>query len=190
MDFKWHLETAWNQTLKYLSPLIIMTLILVIVSSVTFGILTMVMMAGYINAILQMLRDDRPPQIQDLFSKMNLFLPLFIFSIAAAIIISIGFKLLVLPGLSFACALAFGCLYVIPLMVDQKLGIIQAIKSSWDMAMKNNIADQVVVTILYVGLISIGISTLGIGIFLTHPFATVFIGSVYLEKQKQIFPPQ
>ena len=185
MDFKSHLEVAWHQTLKYLAPLILMTLVMVIVSMATLGILALVMMAGYIHAILQMIRNGRQPQIQDLFSTMNLFLPLLAFSIVAAVAIIIGMKMFVLPGLAVICALAFGCLYMVPLMVDRHMGLVDAIKTSWQLAVKDNPADQIVVAILFLGFIAIG-SSVFIGTLLTQPFAMVFLMSVYLEKVKSL----
>ncbi len=47
MNFKNHLETAWNQTLQFIAPLIFMTLVMFVVSSLTLGILAPVAMAGY-----------------------------------------------------------------------------------------------------------------------------------------------
>ena len=185
MDFKTHLETAWHQTLKHLAPLLLMTLVLVIVSVVTLGILTLVMMAGYVHAILLMLRNDRQPQIQDLFSQMNLFLPLLGFYIVIAIAIFVGMSLFVLPGLAVICALAFGCLYILPLMTDRGMGLIDAIKVSWQISMQDNLADQIVISILFIGLIAIGGSVF-IGTLLTQPFAMVFLVSVYLEKVQGI----
>ena len=185
MDFKSHLEVAWHQTLKYLAPLILMTLVMVIVSMVTLGILALVMMAGYIHAILQMIRNGRQPQIQDLFSTMNLFLPLLAFSIVAAVAIIIGMQMFVLPGLAVICALAFGCLYMVPLMVDRHMGLVDAIRTSWQLAVKDNPADQIVVAILFLGFIAIG-SSVFIGTLLTQPFAMVFLMSVYLEKVKSL----
>ena len=185
MDFKTHLETAWHQTLKYIAPLILMTLVMVVVSIVSVGILAMTMMAGYIKSILEMMRHDRQPQIQDLFSRFDLFLPLFGFSVGAAIAVAIGFNLLILPGLALVCLLAFGCLYMIPLMVDREMGLLEAIKTSWHISTQDNLADQVVVAILYVGFISIGVSTFGLGTLITQPFATVFLIGVYLEKQNK-----
>ena len=184
MDFKTHLETAWHQTLKYLAPLILMTLVMVVISMATAGILALTMMAGYVQAIVDMMRNDRPPRIQDLFSRIDLFFPLLVFSIGAAMAVAIGFKLLILPGLAVACFLAFGCLYVIPLMVDRGMGLMDAIKTSWQMAIQDNLADQVVVAILYVGFVSVGLSTFGLGTLITQPFATVFLISVYFEKHK------
>jgi hypothetical protein len=185
MDFKSHLEIAWHQTLKNLAPLILMTLVWVIISTVTLGILSLAMMAGYIQSILKMMRHDRQPQIQDLFSAMNLFLPLLAFSIIAAVVIGIGLKMFVLPGLAVICALAFGCLYMVPLMVDRRLGLVDAVKASWQLATQDNLADQVVVAILFLGFIAIG-SSVFIGTLLTQPFALVFLISVYLEKIKSL----
>lgn len=188
MNFKSHLEVAWQQTLKYLAPLILMTLVWVIVSTVTLGILALVMMAGYIRSILQMIRHDRQPQIKDLFSTMGLFLPLLAFSIVTAVVIAIGLNLFVLPGLAVICAVAFGFLYMVPLMVDRGQGLVDAVKTSWQLATQDNLADQVVVVILFLGFIAIG-SSVFIGTLLTQPFAMVFLVSVYMEKIKSLDAP-
>jgi membrane-anchored glycerophosphoryl diester phosphodiesterase (GDPDase) len=188
MDFKKHLETAWNLTLKNLAPLILMTLVLIVLGSLTLGILAPVMMAGYFQSILTMIRNGRQPIIQDLFSEMSLFLPLLGFSIVAFIAVIVGFMLFVLPGMAVVFAVAFGCLYLIPLMTDQKMGLVDGLKKSWEMAMQPNIADHVVVAILYVGLIAVG-SSVFIGMLLTMPFATVFLASVYRERMAEDQPP-
>jgi len=181
MDFKKHLENAWNQTLKHLVQLILMTLVMSVVSVLTMGILAPVLLAGYFQSILLMMRDGRAPNIQDLFSQMNLFLPLLGFSIVVFIAMMVGFMLFVLPGIAVVCLIAFGCLYMLPLMTDKKLGLIDAVKKSWQMATQGNVADHVVVVILFVGLIAIG-SSVFVGTLLTQPFATVFVLSVYLER--------
>jgi membrane-anchored glycerophosphoryl diester phosphodiesterase (GDPDase) len=92
-----------------------------------------------------------------------------------------GFFLFVLPGLAVLFAVTFSCIYMIPLMTDKKMGLIDAIKSSWTMAFANGLADHIVVVILFIGLMAIGTSVF-IGTLLTQPFATVFLISVYLEK--------
>ncbi len=183
MDFKKHLETAWNLTLKHIVNLLLMTLVMLVVSFLTLGILAPVTMAGYMHSILLMMRDGREPRIEDLFSQMRLFLPLLGFSIVVFIATMVGFMLLVLPGLAILIAITFGCLYMIPLMIDKEMGLIDAAKTSWQMAFKENVADHVVVVILFVGLMAIG-SAVFIGTLFTQPFATVFLISVYLEKVK------
>lgn len=181
MDFKKHLETAWNITLQHIVILILMTLITLAVSFLTLGILAPVVMAGFTQAIIQLMRDGKEPRIKDLFSQMKLFLPLLGFSIAVFIVTMMGFFLFVLPGLAVLFAVTFSCIYMIPLMTDKKMGLIDAIKSSWTMAFADGLADHIVVVILFIGLMAIGTSVF-IGTLLTQPFATVFLISVYLEK--------
>ena len=181
MDFKAHFETAWGLTLRYIAPLILMTLVLFVVSGITLGVLAPVTMAGYMHAILRMVREGREPRIQDIFSHMRLFLPLFLLGLVFFVATMIGFALLVLPGFLILLAIAFGCLYVLPLMTDKGLGVVEAIRESVRMSTGKNTLDQVVVMIVYVGLCSVGGSVF-IGWLFTQPFATVFLLSVYEEK--------
>lgn len=181
MDFKLHLEKAWGLTLKHIVPLILMTIVMLVVSFFTLGILAPVMMAGYFQAIIQMTRTGREPVIGDLFSQMRLFLPLLVFSILVFIATMIGFMLLFLPGLIVVLGVTFGCLYMLPLMTDKQMGLMDAIKLSWQMATRDAIADHVVVVILFVGLLAIG-SSVFIGTLFTQPFATVFVVSIYLDR--------
>jgi membrane-anchored glycerophosphoryl diester phosphodiesterase (GDPDase) len=181
MDIKKHLEIAWNLTLKNIVPLILMTLVMLVVSFFTLGILAPVMLAGYMQSILLMVRNGREPSIGDIFSEMRLFLPLLGFGIVAFIAIMIGFTLFFLPGLALILALTFGCFYMLPLMTDRRMGLVDAIKESWQMAVKGNVADHVVVVILYVALVAIG-SSIFIGSLFTLPFGTILLISVYLER--------
>ena len=181
MNFKKHLETAWNQTLQFIAPLIFMTLVMFVVSSLTLGILAPVAMAGYIQSILLILRDGREPKIQDIFSQMRLFLPLFGFGIVVFLLTLIGFVLFVLPGVLFIFVVLFFCFYMIPLMTDQKLGLIEAIKKSYAMSMEGNKLDHLVAIILFVGITAIG-SSIFIGLLFTQPLAMIFFVSVYEEK--------
>ncbi len=184
MDFKKHLEAAWNTTLQHIAMLILMTFVSLVVSCLTIGLLFPVVMAGFIHAIIRLMRDGREPRIEDLFSQMRYFLPLCGFSVVVLIAVVVGFFLLVLPGLAVIFAVTFGCIYMLPLMTDRQMGLVDAIKTGWKMAFDDSIADHIVVVILFVGLISIGTSIF-VGILLTQPFAFVFLVSVYLEKTDQ-----
>lgn len=187
MDFKHHLETAWSVTLQHIAMLILITLAALVVSCLTLGILSPVVMAGFTHAVVLMMREGRQPRIEDLFSQMRLFLPLFGFSVVAAIAIAVGLFLLVLPGLAVVFAVTFSCLYLLPLMTERHLSLGDALKTSWNMAFDDSLADHIVMVILFIGLISIGFSVF-VGILLTGPFAVVFLISVYLEKVGA--PPQ
>jgi hypothetical protein len=181
MDFKKHLEIAWNYSLKYLVPLVLMTLVMFAVSALSLGILAAVTMAGYMQSIIDMLRSGREPKIKDLFSRMHLFLPLLVFSVLVALVVFVGFTLLVVPGFLLMLAIGFTCLYMLPLMTDQDLGIVAAIKKSYAMAFSENLAENGVVAILYFAFVFIGGSVF-IGALFLQPFATVFLMSVYEEK--------
>ena len=180
MDFKAHIETAWNLTLKHILPLIIMTLVMVIISGLSLGILAPVTLAGYMHSILLMLRDQREPKVQDLFSHMRLFFPLLGFAIVAVILTLIGFVLLMIPGIIIALAISFFCLYMIPLMTDQNLGLMPAIKQSSSMVTKDKTLEHIIVLIIFLGISWIG-SFVVIGWLFTQPLATTFLISVYGE---------
>ena len=186
MDFKKHLETAWKVTLKFIAPLIVMTLVMVIVSVLTLGVLAPVIMAGYMQAVLLILIEGREPKLQDIFSEMRLFFPLLAFEIVVFIVMMIGYLLLILPGILFVIAVSFCCLYMLPLMTDRKFRLIDAIKESYSMTMKGNMVDSIAVFIIFIGLLVIG-SSVFIGFLFTQPFASVFLLSVYEEKLKK-FP--
>jgi len=181
LDFKGHLEKSWKLTIKYIAPLIIMTLVMFLVCFLTLGVLSFVMMAGYFHSILLMLREGREPQLKDLFSYMRLFFPLLGFAVVVFIAAFIGFALFFFPGLAVVLAVSYCCLFMLPLMTDGNLGLMKAIKASYSMVMERNMTDMVAVYIIFVGLITAG-SSIFIGFLFTQPFATVFLISIYEEK--------
>jgi len=189
MDFKFHLEKSWNTFTAFLPSLLISTLALVGISIVTLGILTPVCTAGYMQSLLQAIRDNRKPEVGDLFSQMRLFLPLLALAVLVFLILMVGFAMLVLPGIIAAIALTFFCIYVLPLMTDRNMGLIDAVKESSRMALKEPILEHAVVIALYLGITALGQSVI-IGILFTQPFATLFILSAFLERSNLEIPEQ
>jgi 4-hydroxybenzoate polyprenyltransferase len=180
MDFKRHIETAWNLTLGNIVALIIMTLVMVAVSALTLGIMAPVTMAGYTQSLLQLIRNKREPRVQDLFSHMNLFLPLLGFGLAVFVATAIGFMLLFLPGVIIVVAVMFSCIYMLPLMTDKQMGLVDAIKESYAMARRADLVDHVVVVVIFTAITMIG-GTVFIGVLFTQPLATLFLLSTYEE---------
>jgi hypothetical protein len=84
-------------------------------------------------------------------------------------------------------AVSFFCLYMLPLMTDRRMGLVDAIKESARMAMGGAVMDHVVVVILFLGVTAVGGSVF-IGSLFTQPFATLFIMSVYLERAGSLPP--
>jgi hypothetical protein len=185
MDFKYHLEKSWNTFTAFLPALLISTLALIGISIVTLGILAPVCTAGYVQSLLLAIRDNRKPEVGDLFSRMYLFLPLLGFSLLAVLVVMLGMVMLVLPGIIAVLALAFFCLYLLPLMTDEELGLIEAVKQSGRMAMQDPVVDHLVVVALYLGITALGQSVI-LGMLFTQPFATLFILSAYEERRRLI----
>lgn len=188
MDFKRHIETAWNLTLGNVVSLILLTLVMVAVSSLTLGILAPVTMAGYTQSLLQLIRNGREPKVQDLFTHMNLFLPLLGFGIAVFVATSIGFMLLFLPGIIIVVAITFCCIYMMPLMTDKNMGLMDAVKESYSMARHGELVDHLVVVVIFMAITMIG-GTVFIGVLFTQPLATLFLLSTYEEKISSTPPP-
>ena len=182
MDFKKHLERGWQNTLEFIGPVILLTFVQVLATIVSLGILGPVTAAGYMKSLLLAAREGRTPDVKDVFSEMSLFLPLLGFSLVVMIAIGIGFMFVIIPGFILSALAIFACLYMLPLMVDRRLGTIDALKSSWEMANRKPIADQAIITIIYVALLSIGGSIGGFGILVTQPLATFIVLSVYQER--------
>ncbi len=184
MDFKDIFNRTWQLFVANLAALILSTLVYIVVSVVSLGIMAPVLTAGYMQSLLLLVREGRKPVIRDLFSQMRLFFPLLAFLVAVIIVVSIGFGILVLPGIAVIIALSFFCLYMLPLMTDQGLGLIDAVKTSSRMALEPPVGEQVAVVTVFLILNSIGNST-GIGVLFTQPFATLFILLVYEHKKRR-----
>jgi hypothetical protein len=181
MDFKKHFETGWQNTLQFIGPVLLLTFVQIVAIIISFGILAPVTTAGYFKSLLLAAREGRTPDIKDLFSEMSLFLPLLGFSIVIVIAIGIGFMFLIIPGFIMSLFVIFASLYLIPLMVDQRLGLIDALKGSWEMAIREPIADQAIITIIYIAILSIG-GSIPFAIIVAQPLATFILLSVYQER--------
>lgn len=181
MDFKKLIVQSWNHTLNFIGPVLLMTLVQLIVSVISFGILAPVTMAGYVQSLLRVTREGRKPEIGDLFSQMRLFLPLFLFYALVVLITVIGFTLLILPGFMVICFVAFGSFYLIPLMTDKNLGLFDALKTAWDHAVSPPVSDHLIVAIIYVVIMSLG-SSLPFAFLITQPMATFILVGAYRQK--------
>lgn len=76
IDTKHHIETAWKVLLNNIVSLLLITVVMMGVGILTVGILVPVTMAGYMQSLLLLIRDGREPRVHDLFSHMEMFLPM------------------------------------------------------------------------------------------------------------------
>ena len=181
MKIKNHLEAAWDLTLEFIAPLIIVTLVMFAIWFGTLGILAPVTLAGYTHSLLRMSREGRDPRVKDLFSHMNLFLPLFGFTILVTVAVLTGFAFLVFPSIIITFLVAFFCLFVLPLMTERNMGLLAAIRRSAAMSIHGSATEHAAVVLITIGLLAVG-SSVFIGSLFTQPLATLFYLSVYSEK--------
>jgi uncharacterized membrane protein len=175
------METAWELTLEFVAPLVLITLVMLAVGILSGGILLPVVFAGYTQSLLRMLREGRDPSIRDLFSEFRLFLPLLVLGILLAAAVIAGFLFIVLPGIFTLYLVTFFFFYTVPLMTDKRLGPWAAVRQSAAMAIQQPLFDHVVATVIYLAVIAIG-SSIFIGLLFTQPLATLFMVSMYNQK--------
>ncbi len=181
MNFKDLVVTSWQNTLDHIGPLLLITLVQLVVIMISLGILAPVTTAGYLHSLLRVVREDRKPEIGDLFSQMRLFLPLLVLSLLVAVAFFVGFTLLVLPGFAVLAFVAFAAFYLLPYMVDQKLGLFDALKASWNTALQEPVSDHIIVVIIYVAIMSLG-SSLWFAFLITTPVASFIMIEAYRER--------
>ena len=181
MDFRKHFETAWQCTLQFIGPVLLLTLVQLVVVIISLGIFAPVTTAGYMHSLLRAMREGRAPEIGDLFSQMSLFFSLFLFFLLVMICTGIGFMLLILPGFAVALFIIFSTMYMIPLMTDRKTGLFESLKESWEMAIRQPITDQLVISVAYMVIMSLG-GSVPFAILVAQPFAMFLLLSVYEER--------
>ena len=106
---------------------------------------------GVSFAYLKAARSDKL-EIRDMFEAFHNYWNAVLANILVGAIVIIGLFLLVIPGIIFACKLAFTPY----LVVDQKMAVIEAVKESWRMT--NGHAW----TVFLIGLLAIPISIAGL----------------------------
>ena len=106
---------------------------------------------GVLFAFLKAVRSDKP-EIKDMFEAFRNYWNAVLANILVGAIVIIGLVLLIIPGIIFACKLAFTPY----LVVDRKMGVIEAVKESWSMT--NGHAWNV----FLIGLLAVPISIAGL----------------------------
>jgi uncharacterized membrane protein len=128
---------------------------------------------GAASAYLEAAMGDRL-EIKDIFAAFQNYWNAVLASLLVNVIILVGFILLIVPGIIFACKLAF----VHYLVVDEKMGAIEAIKGSWRMT--NGHAWQVfLIGLLAIPISIAGLICFGVGIILAVMWVSLAFASLY-----------
>jgi uncharacterized membrane protein len=127
--------SAYGHALKRLPEsflvLSITGLIYTLVSALTAGVTFLLIRPlgfGIAFVHLKAVREESP-QVEDMFEPFKDFINVVFAGFLVFVVVFIGFCLLIIPGIYFACKLAFTP-YIV---VDRKMGALDAMKESWDM---------------------------------------------------------
>ncbi|MDP8263350.1 MAG: hypothetical protein P9M13_08610 [Candidatus Ancaeobacter aquaticus] len=121
----------------------------------------------------------------ELLSCGSLFINYAAASIVFMILVTIGFILLIVPGIIVAIA----CMFFTYLIVDKNMGPIESLKKS--AAITKGARFDLFVFIIVLGIINIiGALCLGIGLFVTAPTTMVAMAYVYRQLVKEDAPSQ
>jgi hypothetical protein len=184
---KW-IEEGFNLYKKSFGTLVLASVIALVLSAITIGILTGPMIAGLIIVALQFLRKEEPrPDAGRVFRGFNYFLNSFLFMVIWGLAILMGsFILALFPvigqllSLFFAYSAQAFLMFGLYLIVDQQMNFwpaslesIQTVKTNfWPFLGLSAIAS-------IIG--SIGALAFGIGIVLTIPIQVCILAVAYQE---------
>ena len=128
---------------------------------------------GVSFAYLKAARGDKV-EIKDMFEAFKNYLNAVFASLLVGVIVVFGLILLIVPGIIFACKLAFTPY----LVVDRKMDAIEAVKTSWRMT------DGYAWNVFFIGLLAIpigiaGLLALGVGIIVSVMWVGLAFASLY-----------
>ncbi len=185
---------GWRQLWKYFLELLLITIIAGLISLPTgisevqdnwivpvLGLFTVaytILIEGPIGfgvsfASLKAARGDKL-EIKDMFEAFRNYLNAVFASLLVGVIIVFGLVLLIVPGIIFACKLAFTPY----LVVDRKMEAIEAVKTSWRMT------DGYAWDVFLIGLLAIpigiaGLLALGVGVIVSVMWVGLAFASLY-----------
>lgn len=174
MDFEKLLKDSWELMLKEIVPLILFGLLGAVLCMTVILIPTVV--AGFARGFLGFLRTGKAPEFSELWNFED-FVQVLLLCVVAGTLISIGYMLLVVPGVF----LNVWWLYALFFLVDKKMGFWAAMTASKDGVGKAGFVQHLIVFLILGVLNSIGSSLAGLGALVTMPFSMILLGLCYQE---------
>jgi uncharacterized membrane protein YvlD (DUF360 family) len=171
LDVGLSFKGGWNAFTADIVPLLVGGLIAGILSILTLGILAGPLVAGLYSMVAGRIRDGRKAEIGDVFSCMDRFWSFF--AAAIVLVVLIGLASLTIVG---GILLATVWMYVIPLMVDRRLGVYDAMAASYHLVVDNGFWEHLALTIMLIALNAVADGPLAI---LSVPFTIATVTAAY-----------
>ncbi len=128
---------------------------------------------GVSFVFLKAARDERI-EIKDMFAAFNNYWSAVLANLLVTAIVIIGLMLLIVPGIVFACKLAFTPY----LVVDRKMEVTEAIRESWRMT--NGHAWSVfLIGLLGIPIVIAGLIVFGVGVIVSVMWISIALASLY-----------
>jgi len=139
---------------------------------------------GVMFVFLKAVRGDKF-EFKDIFSVFDNYLNVVLAHLLVIAIVGIGVALLIVPGIIFACRLAF----VPYLVVNVKLEPTEAVKKSWQMtagyAGTIFLMGLIAVPLVIAGLLCMGVGIIPVIIWVHCAFAAMYFAVSQLEEEKK-----
>jgi hypothetical protein len=164
-------KQGWRLFVKDIGPLIIGALIVGLLSIVTLGILAGPLVAGLYGMVVKRVRDGQRPEVGDVFGQMDRFWSFFAAALVLGLLIGLA-SLTIIGGILLATI----WLYVFPLMVDRRMGLGEAMRTSYEMVTQAGFWEHLALVIVFLVIASIANGALAI---LATPFFVAAVAAGY-----------
>jgi uncharacterized membrane protein len=128
---------------------------------------------GVSFAYLKAARKDKL-EIKDIFEAFKNYWNAVLANLLVLVIVVIGFVLLIIPGIVFACKLAFTPY----LVVDRRMAVIEAVKESWRMT-GGHAWKVFLIGLLGIPIVIAGLLCFGVGVIISIMWITIAFASLY-----------
>jgi hypothetical protein len=177
MDIVKAFKDAFDIYIKNFIIIILGTLVAIALGMLTFGILYAPLLVG-VQMLFVKAKRGQPLRFTEIFSPIKRFFSLFFGCIWIAILITIGFILLVVPGLIWMSWWIFALLFI----YDKGMGIGQGMAASKQIVRKNNLWLHLILIILTCVVAQLGYYVFVIGYLFTLPLALGAIACAYVDE--------
>ena len=177
LDFGYVLKRAGSAFIDDIVALVLAALIACVLSVITLGVLAGPLYAGLCNMVITRVRDGKRPAIGDVFSCMDRFWTFLGASIVLLVTIGLAF-ITVIGGILLLTI----WMYVIPIMVDRRVGLFEAMGASKDVVMRGGFWQHLVLVILLFAIDAVGRGPLAL---LTAPFSVAVVLVAYLTLENR-----
>lgn len=169
MDIKSVVDELVEVVKKDFVTILVCSLISVILSGISLGLLTFVFYTG-MGLVFLKLKNNEKVDYKDLFTYINKFLYFIILSVIMGILIGLGLILLVIPGILLATLFIYAPFY----LAYEDRGIIESLKLSYKTVLENNFVTHIIIFII-LGIVNlIGANIFFIGLIVTYPVLVGF----------------